>query len=357
MKLTLFSNNYNLSQEEKLSIIEGLSIMLSAGVPILEALDSIAEDMYRKGAKTLIEKLSREISSGKSLAEAMEIFPNTFDTVTINIVKSGETSGKLEQVLKDLSLNIKQNIETMSSVRSALFYPSLVLLVLIGLSFYMFSFALPRIAKVFLDLAIELPAYSAFVLRSSLFFQKYWVYILIVLIIVTLLLIRLVMVPKIRARFVVLLTNIPALKTLVRSMDLSRFTNTTALLLSAGIPIIEVLNISKNVVVSPRLRSDIDYLSDSLARGSNLAESMKNKPTSFPSLLRRVVGVGEETGNLDKSLMDISSHYEKQFTDIVKNLTVILEPLLLIIIGFVVGIVLLSVIAPIYQLIGQLSPQ
>ncbi|OGY26523.1 MAG: hypothetical protein A2Z11_00885 [Candidatus Woykebacteria bacterium RBG_16_43_9] len=357
MKLPFFSKSLKLSQDEKLAIVEGLSIMLASGVPIIDSLDSLTEDVFKKNTKEVINGLSREISSGKSLAEAMDAFPDTFDLVLVNIVKAGEASGKLDQVLAQLTENLKASIDTASDVKSALFYPALVIVTLVGVSFYMFAFALPRIAKVFLDLNINLPAYSAFILKSSLFFQKYWLYIAAILIILILVSIRLLAIPKIRRRFFTLLTKIPALKTLVRFMDLSRFTNTTALLLSAGLPIIEVLEISKNVVVSPKLKLDIEYLSNSLAQGSRVADAMKKKPESFPALLRRVIGVGEETGNLDKSLADISGHYEKKFTDIVKNLTVLLEPILLVVIGIVVGIVLLSIIAPIYQLIGQINPQ
>jgi type II secretory pathway component PulF len=357
MKLPFSSKNHKLPQDEKLAIVEGLSIMLAAGVPIIEAIESLSEDVYKKNTKEVLDGLAREISSGKSLAEAMSSFPDSFDLVFINIVKAGEASGKLDKVLAELTLNIKASIDTSNNIKSALFYPVLVLVTLVGVSFYMFSYALPRIANVFLDLQINLPAYSSFVLKSSLFFQKYSLYIAAVTIILLLVAIRALMIPRIKRRFFTLLAKIPTIKALVRFMDLSRFTNTTALLLSSGLPIIEVLEISKNVVVSQKLSTDIGYLTDSLTQGLNLAEAMKKRSESFPALLRRVVGVGEETGNLDKALADISGHYEKKFTDIVKNLTVLLEPVLLVVIGIVVGIVLLSIIAPIYQLIGQINPQ
>ncbi|MEX0621890.1 MAG: type II secretion system F family protein [Candidatus Woykebacteria bacterium] len=357
MKLPFFSKTNKLSADERLAVVEGLSIMLAAGVPILEALDSLVEDVVNKGTKEIIKGLSNEISGGKSLAEAMAAYPLSFNSVLINIVKSGEESGKLEQVLEQLAANIKSDIETNNNIKSALFYPVLVMIVLVGVSFYMFTFALPRIAKVFTDLAINLPAYSAFVLKSSLFMEKYYLYVLAVLFVLLVISIRLLAIDRVRQTVFSILAKVPTIRSLIRFMDLSRFTNTTALLLSSGIPIIRALEISKEVVISPKLRFDIGSMTDLLAQGENLSEAMKKSPNSFPALLRRVVGVGEETGSLDKSLMNISGHYEKKFTDIVKNLTVLLEPLLLVVIGVVVGIVLFSIIAPIYQLIGQISPQ
>ena len=356
MKLPFFGNNYRLSSAEELALVEGLSIMLAAGIPILEALDSIAEDAVSKNAKELVRSLADEINSGKTLSAALEKYPESFDRVLVSIVRSGEESGNLDKVLAELTENIKTSIETTNNIRSALFYPILVMISLIAVSFYLFIFALPRVAKVFLDLGITLPAYSAFILRSSLFIQKYYVYVILLFLLAVVVVIRLLMNRKIRSFFFSILARIPSIRSLVRFMDLSKFTNTVSLLLSAGLPIIEALDTAANVVVSPKLRDAILFLKESLTQGSSLSEAMKKRGDSFPSLLRQIVGVGEETGNLDESLKEISGHYEKQFTDIVKNLTVLLEPILLIIIGVVVGVVLLSIIAPIYQLIGQINP-
>jgi len=356
MKLPFTSKNLKISADDRLAIIEGLSIMLDAGVPIIEALESLSEDIPKKNTKKVLEALTKQISSGKSLAEALSILPDTFDPVLINIVKAGETSGKLDQVLSQLAQNLKSNMETADNIKSALFYPILVLITLTAVSFYMFAFALPKIADVFLELSVELPAYSEFILNSSLLFEKYWLLIAALIIISVLIGIKLLSIPKIRRRLLAIITLIPTLKSLVRYMDLSRFTNTSALLLGAGIPIIEVLEITKGVVVSPKLNADISSISDSLAQGTRLAEAMKKRPDSFPALLRRVISVGEETGSLDKSLAHISEHYEKKFTNIVKNLSVLLEPILLVVIGIMVGVVLLSIITPIYQLIGNINP-
>ena len=356
MELPFTSKTIKISADDRLAIIEGLSIMLDAGVPIIEALDSLSEDIPKKSTKKVLVTLTRQISSGKSLAEALSTLPDAFDPVLVNIIKAGEASGKLDQVLSQLAQNLKSNMETANNIKSAIFYPVLVLVTLTAVSFYMFAFALPRIADVFLDLAIELPAYSEFILNSSLLFQKYWLFIAALIIILVLVGIKLMSIPKIRRRVLAIITLIPTLKNLVRYMDLSRFTNTSALLLGAGIPIIEVLEITKGVVVSPKLNADISNITNSLAQGTRLAEAMKKRPDSFPALLRRVISVGEETGSLDKSLANISEHYERKFTDIVKNLSVLLEPVLLIVIGVMVGVVLLSIITPIYQLIGNINP-
>ena len=154
-----------------------------------------------------------------------------------------------------------------------------------------------------------------------------------------------------------ILMKLPLINNLVRYIDFSRFSNTVSLLLKAGVPIIEVLDISKNVVTSPKMRLDVGLVRNLLTEGSNISDAMKKHPQSFPSLIRRLTAVGEETGGLDKSFDKISKYYEKKYMDIVKNLTVLLEPILLVLIAVVVGVVLLSIIVPIYQGIAQFGPR
>ena len=275
----------------------------------------------------------------------------------ISIVRSGEVGGKLDEVLAQVAENLKSNIETASNIKSALFYPILVIVVLIAVGFYAFAFALPKVAEIFLDLNLNLPLYSRIILKFSLFFAKYRYFFIAAFIILLLLSVQLYKIERLRKSLFAFLTKIPAVRTLVRFMDLARFTNTVSLLLKSGVPIIEVLEISRNVVVSPKLKLDIDFVKDELAKGSTLAEGMKKRPASFPALLRRVAAVGENTGNLDQTLGNISAHYQKNFTDIVKNISVLLEPILIVLIAVLVGAMLISIIVPIYQGIGQLTPQ
>jgi len=357
MNLPFFSKEIKLSPNERLLIIESLSIMLAAGIPILEAFDSIAEDAVNKKAKRLATEISGEISKGKTLSQAMAGYPKIFDQVFLNIVKSGEESGNLDKVLSQAAEDLKANIDTVSNIRSALFYPILVIVVLIGVTFYMFAFSLPQIADVFLDLRIKLPAYSAFILNSSVFFSKNLNFFVLGFAVFGLFTFWLFTVSKVRRFFFLILMKLPLINSLVNYIDFSRFSTTVSLLLKAGVPIIEVLDISKKVVISPKMRVDVGLVRNLLTEGSTISDAMKKHPQSFPSLIRRLIAVGEETGGLDKSFDEISKYYEKKYMDIVKNLTVLLEPILLVLIAVVVGVVLISIIVPIYQGIAQFGPR
>lgn len=329
--------------------------MLSSGIPILEAFSSIAEDTNDKKTRDLVNTVCEKINSGKSLSESLGEFSETFDDVFLNIIKSGEASGSLEKVLGNAADNLKNSIQTKNNIRSALLYPTIIISVLVLVAFFVFGYSLPQVAKVFFDLHLQLPNYSTTVLKLAVLFGKYKLFIACFMGVLLMTVYILLKLEKIRKFVFVLFSNLPFSSNLIHLLDLSRFTKTTGLLLNAGVPIINSLEISKNVVVSRKMHRDIESIRNDLTQGLNLEKSMKKYSKNFPSLLRRVVSVGEETGNLDKALIDISKFYDKKFTEIIKNLTVIIEPILIIFIAVLVALVLVSVILPIYQGVGRIN--
>lgn len=358
MKLPNFSSsskNIKLKDSENLFILESLSTMLASGIPITEALSSISEDTNSKKTREVMKTITEDISSGKSLSESFGRFPESFDPVFVSIVKSGEASGKLDSVLQSAARNQKKNIQTKGDIKSALFYPAIIISVLFIVAFLVFGYSLPQVAKVFFDLRLKLPAYSTFVLKFALWFGDNKVTIIGVLVAFVILFYFLLKIKRIKAFFFKIIFGFPIISNIVRLKDFSSFSQTTGLLLNAGVPIINALEISKNVVASEKLRKELERVIAELTEGSSLAKSMKTSSKSFPSLLRRVVSVGEESGKLDQSLSEISEFYEHKFTEIIKNLTVIIEPILIIFIAVLVALVLVSVVLPIYQGIGSIN--
>ena len=162
-----------LSSEEKLTIVENLSIMSSSGIPIVEALEAIKQDLQKSPSKEVLGAISKKIQEGFSLAEALEKFPNIFDKVFVSTVRSGEASGNLDQSLKELSISLEREIELESSIKSALLYPTLVITVAILVLLVIFFFVIPRIAEVFINLRIPLPLATKLLLTFSLIITKY----------------------------------------------------------------------------------------------------------------------------------------------------------------------------------------
>ncbi|HSX58127.1 MAG TPA: type II secretion system F family protein [Candidatus Saccharimonadales bacterium] len=348
-------DNTRLKDSETQILFESLSTMLSSGIPILDALNTIIEDSNNKNTKVVITQISESINSGKSLAESFGMFPETFDSVFLNIVKSGEASGTLDKVLFSASENLKENIETKNNIKSALFYPLIILSVLTLVTFFVFGYSLPKVAKVFFDLHLNLPSYSSAILHFSVWIGLYKIYLLSLIAVFIILFYLLLKLKPFKHFLLKILFSLPIVSRIANLADLTRFTQTTGLLLNAGVPIIDALEISKEVVFSQSLKNDIGSVRESISKGLTLEKAMKDHPKSFPSLLRRVVGVGEEAGNLGEQLSKIAKNYQKKFSDTIKNLTVIIEPILIILIAVLVALVLVSVVLPIYQGIGSIN--
>lgn len=358
MKLpNIFSNDtkIKLSDNEVLFIVDSLSTMLSSGIPIIEALSSIEEDTTSRKTKKVVRIISENINSGKSLYESFGKFPESFNSVFLNIVKSGEASGNLDKVLKNAALSLKDSIQTKSNIHSALIYPIIIFSVLVSVGFLVFGYSLPKVAKVFFDLKLNLPDYSRTVLKIALWIGDNRINLLVGLFVAIFLIYSLLKIRPIKNFVLKIIFSLPIISNIVRLNDLANFTQTTGLLLSAAVPIIGALEISVDVVSSVKMKKDIKAVIAELEKGQNLGKSMQTSARSFPALLRRVVSVGEESGQLDNALNDISKYYQEKFAQIIKNLTVIIEPILIVVIASLVALILISVVLPIYQGIGSLN--
>src|SRR3990167_2146219 len=282
-----------LSSEEKLTIVENLSIMSSSGIPIVEALEAIKQDLQKSPSKEVLGAISKKIQEGFSLAEALEKFPNIFDKVFVSTVRSGEASGNLDQSLKELSIIITK---------------------------YKFVFFILLFISLFLIF--------------STFKNK-----------------------KTRGFVINLFNNLPIIKPLILKIDLIRFTRTFSILLGSGVPIIEACELSSEVISQNNLRKVAVSLRNDLSAGKTLSDALKSHKGFFPGVLAGMVSTGEKSGNLDKTLIDFSNHLQDKVSLQVKNIATLIEPILLILVGIAVGAIIIAIIAPIYQLIGQISPQ
>ena len=343
-----------LSFNERVAIVESLGIMLNAGIPILEALDSLDEDSTSSTTKQVIQIIRVSIQKGQSLAVSFSQFPNIFDDILINTVKSGEESGSLDVVLKEITENMRRSEELKSDVRGAMIYPVIVLTVLFFVLVVLLGFVIPRVAEVFDRLNISKPLPTRILLSTSTFFSDYFLYFLGLLLVVIILLVYVFSQRGFRKKLFTASFHLPYFGSVLRYLDLARFSGTLALLLSAGIPIIKAVESSATVVVNRKTFNELTQINHSLTQGESLSVSMRKYKT-FPTLMTRIISTGEKTGKLDEVLAGVSSHYHSKLRRQVKVLSTSIEPILIVIIGVIVGFVILAIIAPIYQLIGQIN--
>jgi len=347
----------SLKPSEKLILIENLATMISSGIPIIEALETINQDSTNKHLNSITEGAITDLQRGQSLSETLRKFPRDFDKVFLASLEAGEASGKLDEVLFQLSENIKSDIELSQSVKNSLLYPALVVTVLIIVLSSMFVFVIPKVANVFTGLNIPLPLPTVILITFSNFFNKFLLYIIATVVILLSFIFFGVRSGFLKPYLFKLITVIPILNSFFKKVDLARFARTFSLLLNSGVAIIEALNLSTHVVNNELLARDIGTVKNDISEGEFLSTSLRKYKRSFPALLARLVSSGEKSGKLDKSLSDFYDFYQRQIRVDIKNFTTLLEPVLLVIIGIAIGGIILAIIAPIYQLIGQITPR
>lgn len=343
-----------ITDKEKLSLITNLSSLVNAGISLFEAIETLSEQTEGSQKKILVE-MSAGLEQGKKISSVLEKFPKAFDPVTINLLRSAENSGNLGKTLKDLSENIERDIDFKNKVQGALVYPGLIMVLFLGVVIMILTYVIPRISSVFSKLNVVLPLPTKIMIASSEFFLAYWPYItggFVVLLVSLFILYR-----NNKRAFVNLLFSLPLISKLARKIDLARFTKNFNLMLASGIPITEVLDSMVFIVQKADMAKAIVSAKDKVSEGNDLSESLSEYKDIFPPIFIKIVNAGEKSGTLEESMLKLSVRFEKEVEDTLDLIVTILEPAMLVVLGVLVGGIMLSIIAPIYQLIGNISPR
>lgn len=341
----------HLRSTEKLELISSLGSMLSAGIPLLESVQALLEGA-KKRTKTVLETLKKDLEAGKTIADSFSRFPDSFDAIAINLIRGSEEAGNLEEVLADLAETIRRDIEFNRKVKGALAYPIFVITVFIGIMIVILTFVMPRIAQVFTKLKVNIPLPTRILIFSSDILLNYWPWVIAGAI--SLILITIVIYRTKRRQLLAFLSSLPFVSSLAREIDLVRFTRSMGLLMSSGIPISKSLELSRNVLVRPELIKLIDNSRQEVIRGKKLSDTLKIQK-NIPQILIRMVDAGERSGKLEQSFQRAAEYFDNRVSETIKTLTTLLEPILLVTVGLAVGAIMISIIAPIYQLIGTIQ--
>ncbi len=344
--------NISLSNSEKLGILSDLATMLAAGIPLLESVDALLEDA-KGNQKKFLEVLRSDLTQGKHVYFTFSKFPNVFSPVTTSIVKASEEAGTLDVTLKDLKVNLKKDIEFSDQVKSAFIYPMFIVFVFFAVLLMILVVVIPKISTVFQRLRVELPLPT-----KILIFVSDAILSQTILVILGALIFGFAVFYLYKKKKRLLLRsfiNLPVISGLSKSIDLTKFSRNLYLLLNAGIPITSALELTEHVVVNREIEQNIRYAKEAVISGRKLSEGFKNKKEIFPSIMIRITEAGERSGSLDKSMLEISEFLDYQVVGKLKTATSLLEPILLVVIGALVGGMMLSIIAPIYGLIGQVG--
>jgi type IV pilus assembly protein PilC len=351
-KKGLFGGSISIS--EKIFITKYLGIMLKAGTDIFRAIDILIADFSKPAVKNFMIEVRESLERGEQFHTTFERYPKYFSPIFVNLVKAGESSGKLDEVLGDLTVALEKEKELKGKLKSALVYPMLLVVMAMAILTFLVTFALPKIAEVFSGGGIEPPLFSRIVFGIGLFLSKY-IIAMLMLGIGALVGLGFFFFKTERGKraWATFLTKVPVVKSVIEKLALERFASTLSALLKAGMPIVTALQLTANAVGNEKLSISLRRIAaEGISKGLTVGEAFKREE-AFPQVVSNLIAVSEKAGHLDDILRTLSEFYEKEIDGAVKTLVSFLEPALLIVIGGVVGVIALSIIVPIYQLVGQ----
>ncbi len=348
----MIHQNITLKNSDKLNLLGNFSTMITAGIPILETIDSLLDDS-KGNTKKVLEIMKEDVLQGNHLYASFAKFPNIFDKVTVNVLKASEEAGTMDQALKDLRVQIEKEMQFADKIKGALVYPLVIMTVFLGVFLLILVVVIPKISKVFLSLNINLPLPTKIMIFLSDMLVNYTIPLLAGLVVLFVFLFFIFKSQK--RRIMNVLYAMPLISNLVKEIDLAHFFRSMFLLLSSGITITNALELSKEVVKRKDIANAIAHANDTVLAGKNLSQGFKDEKKIFSGIIIKVIEAGEKTGTLDKSMGDVSIQMDYKVESSLKNLTTLLEPIMLVTVGGLVGAMMMSIIAPIYGLIGQVG--
>lgn len=342
----------SISDDEKLTFFSNFATMLSAGISILEIVSSLEEDS-KGNLKKVLAEIKSDLVQGKRLNFSMAKFPNVFDHVTVNIIKASEEAGTLEKTLMDLKDRVRMDIEFKDKIKGALFYPVIILVVFAGILVLMLTFVIPKITSVFSRMNVVLPLPTRIMMYVSDLMLHQTPLFLTGFLSVTGIIVYLFKTQKKQLLNVIL--SFPAISGLAKDIDLARFSNSLSMLLNSGIPIIYALDLTKDVVNKKEISEAILHVKEKVLAGNKLSDGLKDSRKVIPPIMIRITEAGEKSGALEKSMKDVSEYLDYRVNKSLKAFTTMLEPLMMVVMGVLIGGMMLAIMAPIYGLISQVG--
>lgn len=330
-----------------------LAVLINAELPLIQSLNILSEQTSNKYFKKVIQQVREEVEAGSSLHQAKRKFPKVFDNLFCNLIASGEQSGSLDVMLRRLADYLEKIVKLRSQVKQAMVYPSAVLGFAVLVVIFMLWKVIPVFAQIFLELGAELPGLTAAVLALSRFVEKNIVFILIGFIALIFLVRYLRQTEQGRKFFDKLILKLPIFGKIFEKVGLSRITRTLSTLISGGVPMLECIKITSTTSGNVILEEQLMKARSLIAEGSSMTDALIASG-KFPFMFTQLVRVGETTGTLDDMLAKLADFYDEEVEASVATLLSVLEPILLILVGGMVGIIVVSMYLPIFSLMQQL---
>lgn len=349
-----FSKN-KVSNRDLVMFCFQLEQLNTAGVPILEGLNDLRESTSNPYFQKVLGAVSSEVEGGKTLSEAMAEHPRVFDEVFVNLVNAGEQTGQLSQVFNNLSETLKWQDELFAQTKRLLTYPVFVFIVVMGAVTFLMMYLVPEMTKFISSLGQELPIYTKILIAISNAFVRYWwLFLTVPIILIILLNIWIKQSPDARYKFDYFKLKLPLTGEILNKIIMARFARYFALMYQTGIPVLDAIQTCERIVGNTVIADALSRAHTQINAGDSMSESFKNVGL-FPALVVRMIKVGESSGALDRSLLNISYFYDRDVNEKMQKMLSLLEPALTVILGAILLFIMISVLGPVYESFGNMQ--
>jgi type IV pilus assembly protein PilC len=332
-----------------------LQQLVRAGVPVLEGLTDLRDSLEHPRFREVVASLIESIEGGQTLSQAMDNHRRVFNQVFVSLIRAGETTGRLPEVLQSLNESLKWEDELASQTKKMVAYPAFVGSIVLAATFFLMVYLVPQLKLFVKNMGQVLPMQTKILFFVSDLMVAYW-YLLLLLPAVAALAVKFLLHsnPLARLRFDGIKLRVPVLGNILRKIVLSRFANTFALLYSSGIPILESIRTTQDVVGNLVIRQGLERVEQLIGEGQNVTAAF-HSTGFFPPLVIRMLRVGENTGALDDALLNVSYFYNRDVRESVQKMQQLIEPLLTVVMGGLLGWIMLSVLGPVYDVISKIK--
>ena len=354
-KSTSLLNRNKVSNQDLVMFCFQIEQLSSAGVPLLECLNDLRESSNNPYFQKVLGAVSAEVEGGKMLSQALAEHPNVFSEVFVSLVEAGEQTGQLPTVFNNLFNAIRWQDELMSQAKKLLAYPAFVAVVVFGAVAFLMSYLVPQMASFLRNMGQELPLNTKILIALSNGFVDYWwAFIGLPILVVFILASVIKSNPIARYRFDMIKLQFPYTGPILHKIIMARFARYFALMYQTGIPILDAIKICEKIVGNRVVADALSRVHAQISAGESMSESFRNAGL-FPQLVVRMIKVGESTGALDKSLLNISYFYDRDVNDSMQKLLKMIEPLLTVFLGLILGFIMYSVLGPVYDSFSKLK--
>lgn len=338
---------------ERIAFTRTLHVMLKSGLSTADALSTFEKQTTKK-IQPVMAAMRERIEGGMPLSKAMQEFPGSFPEIYVRLVQAGEVSGRMEETLEQIVKQLRAQLSLRNKIRNALAYPMIIVLAMIGIGSILLVVVLPRLVELYAGTNLQLPWPTLVIIALTEFFQAYWVIIIPLILLVVLALIVFGRFPLGKKKYSILILHTPIGRSVSIKMNNARLLRSFQGFMATDVPIVQSVKLLSSTTRNVVFKEALITISQQLKEGMGIAQSFGHYPKIFPPLVQQMIAVGEQAGTLEENLEDLADFYEEELELELNTLTVLIEPLLILIIGGAIGVVAFAVIWPMYSLVNQI---